>query len=186
MLDTLITSKTRIKVLLKFFLNAKTTGHLKKLAAEFNESSNGLRVELNKLEGVGLLKSESVGNKKVFMANTKHPMYENIHKIIFKYVGIEQIVEDVIGRLGELLSVYLVGALAKGLDSNIIDIVLVGDVNREYLISLIDKVEPEIKKRIRYVIYSEAEFNKNRDEILSMDYLLIWGRNTSKTTIETT
>jgi predicted nucleotidyltransferase len=180
MLDTLITSKTRVKILLKFFLNAKTTGHLKKLAAEFNESSNGLRVELNKLEGVGLLHAESVGNKKIFSANTKHPMYENIHKIIFKYVGIEQIVEDVIGRLGELSSVYLVGALAKGLDSNIIDIVLVGVVNRDYLISLIDKVEPEIKKRIRYVIYSEEEFNRNRGEVLAQDYLLIWGRDTSK------
>ena len=97
MLDTLITSKTRVKILLKFFLNAKTTGHLKKLAAEFNESSNGLRVELNKLEGVGLLQSKSIGNKKIFSANTKHPMYENIHKIIFKYVGVEQIVESVIG-----------------------------------------------------------------------------------------
>jgi predicted nucleotidyltransferase len=180
MLGTLITSKTRIKILLKFFLNSEATGHLKKLASEFNDSSNGLRVELNKLESIGLLQSESVGNKKVFKANTGHPMYENIHRIVFKYTGIEQIVEGVIERLGELSMVYLVGALAKGLDSKIIDIVLVGNVNREYLITLIDKVEPEVMKRVRYVIYSETEFEESRNEVLSMDHLLIWGKDTSR------
>jgi predicted nucleotidyltransferase len=174
MLSTLITSKTRIKLLLKFFLNAETSGYLKSLASEFEESSNGIRIELNKFEEAGLLKSVIQGNKKIFKANTVHPMFPDIHRIILNYVGIDQIIEGVLSKLGELKKVYLTGALAKGLESKIIDIILIGNVNKEYLIHLIDKIEPELKKRIRYVIYSEQDFTQNKQEILEQDHLLIW------------
>jgi len=50
LLSDLISSKTRIKLLLKFFLNSDTTSHLRGLAEEFSESTNGVRVELNRLD----------------------------------------------------------------------------------------------------------------------------------------
>lgn len=174
MLETLITSKTRIKLLLKFFLNANNTGYLKNLETEFVDSSNGIRVELNKFEQAGLLSSVLIGNKKIFQANTRHPLFSDIHNIIMKYTGIDQIVDTVIKRLGNVKSVYLTGSLAKGLDSNIIDIIIVGDVNKEYLINLIDKAEPIAAKKIRYVLYSETEFNQNQNSILEKEHLLIW------------
>ena len=93
MLETLITSKTRIKLLLKFFLNANNTGYLKNLESEFEDSSNGIRVELNKFEQAGLLSSVLIGNKKIFQANTRHPLFSDIHNIIMKYTGIDQIVD---------------------------------------------------------------------------------------------
>ena len=65
MLDSLITSKTRIKLLLKFFLNTSTHAYLRGLADEFGESTNALRLELNHLENAGLLKAENKGNRKV-------------------------------------------------------------------------------------------------------------------------
>lgn len=174
MLETLITSKTRIKLLLKFFLNANNTGYLKNLEHEFEDSSNGIRVELNKLEQAGLLNSALIGNKKIFQANTRHPLFSDIHNIIMKYTGIDQIVDSVLKRLGDVKLVYLTGSLAKGLDSNIIDIIVVGDVNKEYLISLIDKAEPLVAKKIRYVLYSNVEFKQNQSSILAEEHLLIW------------
>jgi predicted transcriptional regulator len=70
MLDSLITSKTRIKLLLKFFLNSDNKSYLRNLEQEFGESSNAIRVELNRLEEADLLRSEVSGNKKFFSANT--------------------------------------------------------------------------------------------------------------------
>ena len=55
MLETLVTSKTRAKLLLKFFLNPSTSAYLRGLADEFGESTNGVRVELNRLMEAGLL-----------------------------------------------------------------------------------------------------------------------------------
>ena len=74
MLDTLITSKTRIKLLLKFFLNSNASSYLRNLESEFQESTNGIRLELNKFEKAGLLQSHMSGNKKLYQANTGHPL----------------------------------------------------------------------------------------------------------------
>ena len=49
MLDTLISSQTRLKLLLKFFLNSSTSSYLRDLESEFGESTNAIRLELNRL-----------------------------------------------------------------------------------------------------------------------------------------
>lgn len=157
MIETLISSKTRIKLLLKFFLNSKTTAYLRSLEGEFGESTNAIRVELNKLEEAGMLSSFSKGNKKIFKANTHHPLYKEINSIVFKYVGIDRIIEQVVERMGEVNKVYLVGKFARGLDCQIIDLVFIGNIDRNYLVELLVKVEEVINRKIRYLIYSKEE-----------------------------
>jgi len=100
MLNTLVTSKTRLKLILKFFLNPRSSAYLRELAEEFGESSNAVRLELNRFEQAGLLKSEAKGNKKLFRANVMHPLYKDINSIIRKTIGIDQIVDEVVARLG--------------------------------------------------------------------------------------
>lgn len=177
MLETLISSKTRIKLLLKFFLNSKTTAYLRNLESEFGESTNAIRVELNRLEGAGLLHASPEGNKKIFTANTNHPLYNEINSIVLKYVGINHIIENIVNRLGELEQVYLTGEFAKGLDSQIIDLVFIGNVDKIYLIQLAEKAEKIINRKIRYIIYTPEEL---KDEALKFDApnLLLWSRGT--------
>lgn len=174
MLSTLITSKTRIKLLLKFFLNSNNSGYLKNLESEFEDSSNGIRLELNKFEKAGLLFSELKGNKKVFKANIHHPLFNDIHNIILKYAGIDRLLEDVVEQLGNVHRVYLVGLFARGLESKVIDIIVVGDVNLDYFVHLLTKAEVLIGKKIKFLLYSESEFNASEREILSEEHLLIW------------
>lgn len=168
MISTLISSKTRVKLLLKFFLNSDTTSYLRGLENEFGESSNAIRVELNRLEEAGMLNSFLSGNKKLFKVNVDHPLYHDVRNIVLKYIGLDRIVEEVIERLGEVKSVYITGAIAKGLDSDIIDIIIFGDVNKTYLINLIEKVEKMINRKVRYIIYAsdeEASFNWDKFEV---------------------
>ena len=175
MLDTLITSKTRIKLLLKFFLNSRTRDYLRGLEAEIGGSSNSIRLELNKFEQAGLLKASTTGNRKVFEANTEHPFYSEINSLLRKYIGIDKIIDQVISKLGDLQSVYLTGDLARGSDSNIMDLIFVGDIDRSYLVDLIDKAERLIQRKIRYVIYSSAERDEVRQRMEDELALLIWG-----------
>lgn len=176
MLTTLISSKTRIKLLLKFFLNSNTTAYLRSLESEFGESSNAIRVELNKFEDAGMLSSHMKGNKKIFQANTKHPLFKEIHNIILKYVGIDQIVEEVVERLGDVEKVYLVGQFAKGIDSGIIDLVFLGDVDKTYLIELVEKVEEVINRKIRYLVYRNTDESKIDWNNFEAQPLLLWSR----------
>jgi hypothetical protein len=176
MIEALISSKTRIKLLLKFFLNSSNRAYLRGLEEEFGESTNAIRVELNKLEQVGMITSDVQGNKKFFKANTKHPLYFDLNSIVRKYIGIDTIIENVISQLGQVERVYLVGEFAKGLDNNVIDLELVGIVNTNYLTELIAKAEPLVKRKIRYVIYSPEEFAALKDKNMGYEKLLIWSR----------
>jgi DNA-binding transcriptional ArsR family regulator len=176
MIEALISSKTRIKLLLKFFLNSSNKGYLRGLEGEFGESSNAIRLELNKLEQVGMITSDMQGNKKYFKANVKHPLFFDLHSIIKKHVGIDTIIENIISQLGEVEKVYLTGEFAKGLNNHVIDLELIGNVNTNYLTVLIEKAELLIKRKIRYVIYTPVEYAAINDADKGYEKLLIWSR----------
>ena len=178
MIDALISSKTRIKLLLKFFLNSHATAYLRSLESEFGESSNGIRIELNRLEHAGLLVSNSAGNKKIFQANTAHPLFGEIHSIIMKYIGFDQIIENVIQRLGDVKRVYLVGDFSKGIDSQIIDLIFVGNFDKPYLMELIMKAEKLIKRKIRYLLYDNQEIESIDWSKYAPEPLLLWDETT--------
>lgn len=179
MIDALISSKTRIKLLLKFFLNSKATAYLRSLESEFGESSNGIRVELNRLENAGLLLSENEGNKKIFRANTGHPLFREIHSIILKQVGLDQVIETVIQRLGEVQCVYLVGDFSKGMDSPVIDLIFVGNFDKSYLSVLVEKAEKLVSRKIRYLIYTPEEALEIDWKRFDPEPLLLWDNNRS-------
>ena len=177
MIETLISSKTRIKLLLKFFLNSKTTAYLRSLEGEFGESTNAIRLELNKLEKAGMLSSFMNGNKKMFTANVNHPLFSEVHNIILKHIGLDQIIEKVIERLGYIEQVFLVGEFSRGLDSQIIDLVFIGNIDKSYLINLIDKVEGLINRKVRYLVYSPEEFKLIDWGKFNPESLLLWSKN---------
>jgi DNA-binding transcriptional ArsR family regulator len=176
MIETLISSKTRVKLLLKFFLNSNNSSYLRGLESEFGESSNAIRLELNKLEEAGLLSSNLQGNKKYFQANTKHPLYKDINSILLKFTGLDKIVEQVVEKLGALELVFVVGDLAKGLSSEVIDLVFVGEIDKTYLFDLVQKVEQKLNKKIKYVCYSSSEFSDEEFKTNHADYLLLWSK----------
>lgn len=159
--------------MLKFFLNPGTSAYLRGLENEFGESSNSIRVELNRFEEANMLTTELQGNKKLFSVNQKHPLYSEINSIVRKYFGLDVIVDWIAKRLGDLKAVYLTGDIAQGKDSDLIDLILVGEVDQPYLLQLIEKTENIIHRKIRYLIYSEAEFEKANQH--DNGFLLVWG-----------
>ena len=183
MIEALISSRTRVKLLLKFFLNSNTSAYLRGLETEFGESSNAIRLELNRLEQAGMLISQSDGNKKRFRANTAHPLFGDIHNILRKHIGLDHIVEEVVDRLGEVDRVFLTGDFARGIDSPIIDLVLVGRVDQNYLIHLIERAEGLIKRKIRYLIYDNGAFPGPQAKPGEPEPLLLWSRENLPNTI---
>jgi len=175
-LETLISSKTRLKLLLKFFLNSNTTAYLRNLESEFGDSTNAIRVELNRLEDARLLQATPKGNKKIFQANIKHPLYKEINSIVLKYVGIDHIIENIVKRLGDLEKVYLVGEFARGLNSQIIDLAFVDNIDKIYLIKLVEKAEKIINRKIRYIIYAPSEMN-GQQATFEQSALLLWAKD---------
>jgi DNA-binding transcriptional ArsR family regulator len=179
MISTLITSQTRIKLLKKFFLNSNTKAYLRGLETEFGESSNAIRVELNRLEEAGLLDSVREGNKKLYQANTNHPLFKDIHSIILKDSGIDKMIENVISRIGRLQFVYLTGDFAQGKDSHTIELILVGEnIDREYLSRKVVQAEQYVHRKVSYIILGTMEADEHLKKMSDREVLPLW--NSSK------
>jgi hypothetical protein len=143
------------------------------LAEEFGESSNAVRLELNRFEQAGLLESEANGNKKLYRANVVHPLYKDINSIISKTIGIDQIVDEVVAKIGDVEKAYVTGDFAIGKNGKTIDILLIGtNVNKNFLHRLIDKAESLINRKIRYLILSPSEAVAHLGD--GKDSMLIW------------
>lgn len=158
MLDSLITSKTRIRLLMKFFINSDTTAYLRNLANEFGESTNGIRQELNRFEDANLIDSEVIQNKKIYKANTSHPYFQDIHHLLLKYTGIDQIVEMIVRQLGQLEKAYIINDFAQGKPSKVMDLILVGNhIDQDYLCELVGKAEKQLPFQIHCQTVAPAQ-----------------------------
>ncbi|MEP0712267.1 ArsR family transcriptional regulator [Algoriphagus sp.] len=156
MLESLITSKTRLRLLVKFFVNSKTQSHLRGLAEEFGESTNAIRKELNNLTQAGFLVKETDKNKIAYKANIAHPFFSNIQEIIRKYLGLDKLLEQILERMGEVSQVILVGDLSKGIDSGKIDVVVTGDsLNEDYILNLSTRIEEMIDRKVVLTLLGE-------------------------------
>lgn len=171
MLETLISSKTRIKLLLKFFLNDKATSYLRGLENEFGDSTNSIRQELNRFEKAGMLVSYTEGNKKYFKANTLHPLYQDTHNLLMKYMGLDKIVDTVMDNIGDIQKVFVTGDIARGLNHNKIEVTFIGNVNHDYLKNIISKIKKHVSRDIEYTIVPpdlQNDWEKENSEALCL------------------
>jgi len=165
MLGELITSKTRLRLLIKFFISQANRGYLNGLATEMGESTNSIRKELNHLQGAGYLDKVKVDNKVEYKANIKHPLYDVLRKVVLKHLGLEDLVEKVLERMGNVKEIILVGDYSLGLDSGKIEVFLIGDnLDMEYIAQLEDKIEKLIRRKVSF--YLANKFLSNQPSIV--------------------
>ncbi len=170
----LVTSKTRIKLLIRFFFNPEARSYLRELAKEFNISSNAVREELNQLKKTNLLVSEKSGRNIYYKANREHPLFPELKSMVSKTIGMDRVIDGIITRLGKLEAAYLIDDYAEGKDTGIIDLVLVGEIDRYHLDDLSRKTERYISRKIRAMVMTRQEFEASQDMFLNRPKLLIW------------
>ena len=165
MLGELITSKTRLRLMIKFFVSQANRGYLNGLANEMGESTNAIRKELNHLQNAGYLEKLKVDNKVEYKANTKHPLFDVLQKVVLKHLGLEDVVEKVLERMGAVDEIILVGDYAKGIDSGLIEVFLIGqNLNMEYISQLEEKIEKLIGRKVSF--YLASKFLSDREHII--------------------
>ena len=166
MLSELFTSKTRIRVLLKLFLNPEVSCYLRELADEFSQSPNALKSELDSLSEAGYLERKRSGRSVYFKANKSHPFFPEISSIVRKSLGIDKLVDEVVASLGEVKAVYILDDYAQGNDSGLIDVLVVGNVDRSRLEELRRIVEGKISRKVRIMDVTLDEFEDSRSVFL--------------------
>lgn len=175
MLNSLITSETRIRLLLKFFLNPSTKSYLRQLAKEFKESTNGVRVELNKLTSARILDMDKDGRNKMYKANTKHPLFNEIRQIVLKSTGIDKVITNIIDKAGDIHLAFIRGDYAVGNDSGLIDLVIVGNhLNEKEIERVRKKTEKLIDRKISLLRLSINEYKNLNGKFDEEDKLILF------------
>ena len=164
LLGPLITSKTRLKLLSRFFLNQSVDGYLQGLSKELDENTNSIRVELNRLEKAGLLASKTKGRRKLYSVNRTHPLTSDLTSIVRKVSGIDALIERVTANLPSLEQVWVCGDLSRGLPSEYIETTLIGaDLDRRYIKRLTNKAQSLTGKTITVKVKEETELSGTKD-----------------------
>lgn len=174
MFDGLITSKMRVQILMRLFLNPDTRAYLRELSNEFDASPGHLRTELLQLTKAGLLASEKDGRQVKYHAVRSHPLFPELQSMVRKALGMDRILESIIQRLGQLEAAYLMGDYAQGRDTGIIDLVLVGDIDQRNLLDLTTKTERHLERRIRTLVVDADEFDTLKGKHQEQELLLLW------------
>jgi hypothetical protein len=180
LLESLISSKTRIKLLLRFFLNPGTQAYLREISNEFGESTNSIRIELNRLTKAKLLTVEPDGRTLEYSANTEHPLFSDIVNIVKKYVGFDHLLKIFFRELKSVHLAFISGDYAKGIDSGLIDVIFVGNIETGFLDKATSKVEKLINRKVRTLVLSTEEYELLVDRFFASNVLLLWGGDNSK------
>ena len=173
----LISSKTRIKLLVRFFFNPKMRSYLRELAKEFGVSTNSVREELNQLTRTKLLISQRNGRQVFYSANEAHPLFPELRSMVSKVMGVDQVIDGIVHQLGDIELAYVIDDYAEGKDTGIIDLVLVGDIDQNHLNYLIKRTEQYIKRKIRSLVLDHREYEKLLPELRKRPQVLVWKAN---------
>jgi len=176
----LISSQTRIKLLVRFFFNPEVKSYLRELAKECGTSTNAVREELNQLTQTKLLSSEKDGRNVFYRANTNHPLFPELRSMVSKVIGLDQVLDSIIKRLGNLERAYIIDDYAEGKDTGIIDLVLVGNIDPYHLNDLTRKTERYIKRKIRTLVLNKGEFSTFEAKLQNRPHFLVWEKTMSK------
>jgi len=174
LLSGLITSKMRIRIIMRLFANPTCQSYLRELAYEFGGSPSHIKEELDQLFSSNLLVSKKNGRQVVFSANTKHPIFQELHSMVNKALGMDQILESIIKRLGNLEKAILIDDYAEGKDTGIIDLILVGDIDQANLQDLARKTEKYIDRKIRTLVLTLEEFSQLHITLQKRPQFLLW------------
>ena len=158
LLGGLITSKARIRILMRLFLNPDRHAYVRELAAEFGMSPSQVKEECDQLKSAGLIAGEKNGRQINFRANTEHTLFPELHSMVKKALGMDRILESIVDRLGDVELAFLMDDYAEGKDTGIIDLVLVGRIQQENLVDIVRKTEAHIGRKIRTLNLTAEEF----------------------------
>lgn len=172
MLSDLITSQSRIRLLLIFLANPFDIYHVRELVRQTGDEINAVRRELAFLEKKGILVKEPRANRLYYSLSKNYPFYFDLLLIGAKTVGLgEQIIKNK-NKLGKIKYAMFSGKFTRRMKKSPeqVDLLVVGTVVLPELSLLVRNEEKRLNTEINYTAMSEEEFGfrkKKHDPFIS-------------------
>lgn len=165
---------------MRLFLNPQGAAYLRELADDFQASPSQVKDELDQMHKAKLLVTKKNGRQVLFSANQEHRLFNELQSMVKKALGMDEIIESIIKRLGNLQQAILLDDYAEGKDTGIIDLVLIGDIDTTNLLDLTAKTERYIERKIRTLTLTTGEYEKNTTILTNRPQFILWDKNDNK------
>ena len=161
-MDRLFGSKTRVSLLSKLLLNADRSFYIRELSRQLNIPYGMLYKEVKNLFSLGLVVEEKKGKVTLVSINKGLPYFADLKGLMVKTVGLGDVLKRKFSELKGVRYALVYGSFAGGKETgrSDVDLLVVGDVTEEEVITVVDSVEKEVGREINYVLWSEGEFVK--------------------------
>lgn len=162
MLEKLLVSQVRLKILRTMLTRPSEQLHIRGLVREVGTEINAVRRELTNLEAVGLLFSRKSGNRVYYTVNIHSVFYPELLALVAKAYGLGANIIAGIKNLGDIKYAVLSKAFAgrrRKSSSLDVDLFVIGKVNIDALEDMVKKEQELRGHEINYAVMGEDEFN---------------------------
>ena len=155
-------SKTREKILHLFFSDVEKKYYLRELERILDISVGNIRRELLLLGKSGLFRREKIGNQVYYSLNKDSALFEDFKNIVFKTIGVEGTLKKELKKIKGIKRAFIFGSFAKNREDSLsdIDLMIIGDIDEDLLISKISKLEKQFRREINYHLIDEKEWEE--------------------------
>lgn len=161
MLEDIITSKSRVKLLNVFLTFPYEMFHVRELVRRTQDEINAVRRELAFLEKHGILSREPRANRVYYSLNKTYPFYFDLLKIGAKITGLgAEVIKNRV-KLGKIKYAMLSGRFVRKLkkSSEEVDFLIIGTVVLPEIALLVRNEEARLSGEINYTVMTEDEFD---------------------------
>lgn len=159
MLESLVTSKAKRRILGLLFTNPKSKFYLREVCRKAKVRPNEASIALESLSNAGILTNERRGNMVFYAANPASPIYHELKSIVLKTEGLGDIIRNAIEKASGVKFAFIYGSYARGeeREGSDIDLMVIGNPKPEGIASAIRECQKTIGRDINYSIYPENE-----------------------------
>lgn len=168
-LNSILTSKTRSKLICLFFGNPQELFYVRELVRLTGEEINSVRRELANLKKINLLTSEARGNRLYYTTNPRHHLFNSLLLLGYRNSELAQKLEK-----AKLLLVSFSFLLWQKARTDSIDLIIVGDMPLREAENAIKAEEKLRNIEINYMVMDQAELKlrQNKRDPFIVDFFL--------------
>lgn len=170
MLESLFTSRARVKILETLLLNKDEKFHTRDLARRTGVSAPYVMKELHNLKSLGILVEKKEGNMIFYGINRSSSIVEDLKRLFLKTESVGAALLEALKNTEKTRYALIYGSFAKGneVTSSDIDLLIIGDINEKKVLDSVMKAQSRIGREINYILWTEKVFQEKARQKISL------------------
>ena len=158
-----VLTTNKAEILRIFLTNPEQSFYMQEIGRALGKKPGVFQRTLNNFVEEGVLESERRANARYFWINKSYPLYQELKSIVFKTVGVQGSIANILIKIKGISFAFIYGSYAKDKEhkDSDIDVMIIGDINEGVLITKLDQLEKQIKKEINYNLYTLNRFKSD-------------------------